>query len=392
LACPDQAGDSRVAKVYFATDRKAAPEEKLGFSKSRSTPPTLRFGRENVVLGRQHRLGKVDEAVKVQAGGEVVRSSSEETGEALERSDESIRRFVDTKIRTALRSSPPPRQGGKKQVLVFVHGYNTNFEYAIRKTAQLAGDLELVTCEGDARGVSIAYSWPAQGTLLSYFADEENAEWTQERLTPFLRSLARLCRQEDTELQLIAHSLGARALIRSLADLALMRRGPAESGELFDQVILLAPDIGRGLFEQYSERMLPLVGHLTIYVSGSDRALGISRFLHGGSGRLGLLEGSLRAALRFVGATGEDYETLGEAPTRLLGPKVDMIDVTGGLAGGLGHIYEDPEFINDLKELIYNSTPAGKGMRSNLVQKDSGRPLIGGAAGETLQYFQLRPN
>lgn len=392
LACPDQAGESRVANVYYATDRKADPDEKLGFSRGRSSPPTLRFGSEKVLLGGQHRIGKVDKAVKVKSSGGLLRSSAQELGAPLEKSDESIRRFVDTQIRSALRSAPPPRPGARKQVLVFIHGYNTTFEYALRKTGQLAGDLELVTCEGYARGVSIAYSWPAQGTLLSYFADEENAEWTQQRLAPFLRSLARVCRQENAELQLIAHSLGARALIRSLADLAVMRRGQAEGGELFDQVILLAPDIGRGLFEQYAERMLPLVGHLTIYVSGSDRALGLSRFLHGGSGRLGLLEGSLRAALRFVGSASDDLGSLGQNSERSLGPKVDMIDVTGGLAGGLGHIYEDPEFINDLKELIYNSTPAGTGARSNLIRKDGDRPLIRGAAGEKLEYFQLRRN
>ena len=44
--------------------------------------------------------------------------------------------------------------------------------------------------------------------LLSYLADEENAEWTQQRLVPFLQTPAVVCRQERAELQIVAHSMG----------------------------------------------------------------------------------------------------------------------------------------------------------------------------------------
>ncbi len=391
LACPAQR-EPRIAKVYFATDRRLLPEQEIGFGKRRSDPPTLRFGWEKVQLGPSHRLGKVDDAVQITPASELTEITASGPGGALEKSDAAIREFVRTRLSSAVRSSPPPRPGAKRQVLLFIHGYNTTFDYTIRKTAQLAADLELVSCDGDMRGVPIAYSWPAQGTVLSYFADEENAEWTEQRLTPFLQALARMCRQENAELQVIAHSLGARALVRALSDLAIMWKPGTERPELFDQVILLAPDIGMGIFEQHAERILPLIGHMTIYVSGSDRALGLSRFLHGGSGRLGFLEASVRAALRFVGSVGsggDDYDALNFSTDRALNPKVDMIDVTGGLAQGLGHIYEDPEFIYDLRELIYNSTPAGTGARSNLQRKEGDRPLIGGAAGESLRYFRL---
>ena len=40
------------------------------------------------------------------------------------------------------------KRTGRTKVLVFVHGFNNTFEYGIMKTAQLAGDLGLVDCDG----------------------------------------------------------------------------------------------------------------------------------------------------------------------------------------------------------------------------------------------------
>ena len=266
------------------------------------------MGWESVALGPAHRLGKVDAAVAITPAHEQTESAEGPPVNALRRTDAEIEAFVATRLRGAIRSAPPPRAGAPRQVLVFIHGYNTTFDEAVRKTAQLAGDLELVNCAGEARGVAIAYSWPAQGTLLSYLADEENAEWTQQRLAPFLQALARVCRQERAELHLVAHSMGARALVRALADLS---NDGGVAGKLADHVILLAPDIGQGLFEQYVERFLPLVGHLTIYVSARDRALSLSSILHGGHRRLGLIESTVLAALKLTGLGRENHRELG---------------------------------------------------------------------------------
>ena len=295
LACPAGLAASRSASVFFATDRQQhGGGGKLKFGPERTDPPGLNMGWERVALGPAHRIGKVDSAVAITPAHSQMESAAGARVNALRRTDAEIGAFVNSKLRLAIRSTPPARAGAPRQVLVFIHGYNTTFDEAVRKTAQLAGDLELVGCAGAARGVAIAYSWPAQGTLLSYLADEENAEWTQQRLEPFLQALARVCRQEGAELNLVAHSMGARALVRALAELA---NACKTTGKLADHVILLAPDIGKGLFDQYVERFLPAVGHLTLYVSARDKALSLSSLLHGGHERLGLIESTLMAAL-----------------------------------------------------------------------------------------------
>ena len=302
LACPPELAGSRAAKVFYATDRRQEPDGgALRFGRERTDPPGLHMGWERVTLGPGHRLGKVDGAVAITPAHEQTESAEGAREDALRRTDAEIAAFVERRLRPAIRSAPPPRAGEPRQVLVFIHGYNTTFDWAVRKTAQLAGDLDLVTCAGEMRGVAIAYSWPAQGTLLSYLADEENAEWTQQRLAPFLQALSRACRQERAELNVIAHSMGTRALVRSLADLANACEQQHRREKLADQVILLAPDIGKGLFDQYVERFLPLVGHLTIYVSARDRALGLSTLLHGGHRRVGLIESTVLAALEITG-------------------------------------------------------------------------------------------
>jgi esterase/lipase superfamily enzyme len=348
-------------------------------------PPGMHVGWEEVALGPQHVLGRMDAAVAITPRFEQTQSSVTANGNPLNRSDATVAAFAEGDLRRAIRASQPPRAGQPRQVLCFVHGYNNTFDDAVRKAAQLAGDLEMVDCDGNARGVAVAYSWPAQGTLLSYLADEENAEWSQQRFVPFLQSLARVCQQERAELHLVAHSMGSRLLIRSMADLANSGRTHP-----IGHVILLAPDMAKSLFDQYLQRMLPLVQHLTIYVSARDQALSFSRILHGGHDRLGLIESTLFTALSLTGLTGESHRELGPSPEAFASGKVDMIDVSKGIAGQFGHNYEDPGFIRDLRELIYNDTRAGTGGRANLEPRTAATDLFHSLSREKVKFFQLK--
>ncbi len=392
LACPGPQPDTRTAKVFFATDRRQEPTgAALRFSGGRTDPPGLHMGWERVTLGPAHRLGRVDAAIAATSAHAQSDSAEGARQNALRRTDAEIAAFVETQLRPAIRSAPSPKPGHPRQVLVFIHGYNTTFDFAVRKTAQLAGDLGLVRCDGEMRGVCIAYSWPATGSLLSYLADEENCEWTQQRLAPFLQSLARVCRQEGAELHLVAHSMGARALVRSLADLANACEPQHRRERLADQVILLAPDIGQGLFAQYVERFLPMVGHLTIYVSAKDRALSLSSLLHGGHERLGLIESTVLAALEITGLRRGDHRLSGYvAEQGGTDGKINMIDVTGFAAGQFGHSYEAREFIADLRELCLHKTPAGHGARDNLQPREIVPGFFRSMTGKRIRYFVLK--
>jgi len=157
--------------------------------------------------------------------------------------------------------------------------------------------------------------------------------------------------------------------------------------------VLLAPDLEKDIFDQYAERILPLIGHLTLYVSAKDRALSFSSVLHGGHYRLGFIESSLLAALNLTGLTRltpDGHRELGYFPEGGGPARVDMIDVSSGLAASLGHSYEDPEFVTDLRELLVQGTPAGFGARSNLEYHELKPGIFENAKGEKLRYFRLK--
>src|SRR5581483_4228092 len=98
-----------------------------------------------------------------------------------------------------------------RQALVFIHGYNVTFNDAVRRTAQIAYDLAFDV-------TPILYSWPSQGKLHGYPADENTIEWTVPQLTVFLTELAQAA--GATTIHLVAHSMGNRALVKALERLA----------------------------------------------------------------------------------------------------------------------------------------------------------------------------
>ncbi|MDF1657332.1 MAG: alpha/beta hydrolase [Verrucomicrobiales bacterium] len=187
----------------------------------------------------------------------------------------------------------------KNEALLFIHGFNVAFDDAVRRTGQIAFDL-------DFAGVAMTYSWPSQASLTAYTIDEANAEWSIPHLTQFLMDL-----QENTEIDkihVIAHSMGTRVLSYALAN---------AKDEGFDldlhNVILAAPDIDADIFK---DQILPKLGvatdKLTMYASSDDTALKLSQSIHGNS-RLGLSGASLLVmnGMDTVNASGIDTSMLG---------------------------------------------------------------------------------
>lgn len=164
----------------------------------------------------------------------------------------------------------------RREILVYIHGFNTDFGRSMRRTAQLAHDL-------DYGGVAMAFTWPSAGNVVSYLADLNNADWAAAHLAETLRLLAR--DSGAARINLIAHSMGSRVLIQALGELA---RGRAVSDSpLFGEVIFAAPDVDTEIFAAAVPRLRPLARRFTLYVSSSDIALATSRRLAGGHPRAG---------------------------------------------------------------------------------------------------------
>ena len=163
----------------------------------------------------------------------------------------------------------------KKEVFLFVHGFNNSFPAALTKAAELSY----------ATGCPvILYSWPSAGKVSRYLTDEGNNEWSQEHYNQLMEHLLHLQASAGISFNLVAHSLGNRLFARS---------GPLIGGKgLFSDLYLVYPDIDAQTFVHYLARCIPPSGpaagvRCRLLISRKDKALAFSERMFGGYTRLG---------------------------------------------------------------------------------------------------------
>jgi len=215
----------------------------------------------------------------------------------------------------------------RSEVFVFVHGYNVTFEDAARRTAQIAHDVQFA-------GAPIFFSWPSQGGLLRYTVDETNVAWAVPHLKQFLLDVVQHSGADSVNL--IAHSMGNRAMTEALCDLqAQFREGPA----LFHQVVLAAPDIDAEIFERdLAPALVKSAQRVTLYASSNDQALIASKKFHG-------------------------YARAGDSGDGLVViPGIETVDVSALDTSLLGHSYygSSNPVLSDIRQLIHDSLPAAQ--------------------------------
>ena len=157
-----------------------------------------------------------------------------------------------------------------REAFVYIHGFNTSFDEAILRAAQMAYDISF-------SGVPIVYSWPSKGKVLKYWEDGRNSEWTVSHLESFLEQLA--TKESFDRIHIIAHSMGNRPMTQ-----ALMALGEKYSDKaLFEQVILAAPDIDAEVFaKDIAPNINQVAKNVTLYASSKDKALQVSRSINKG--------------------------------------------------------------------------------------------------------------
>lgn len=198
---------------------------------------------------------------------------------------------------------------------VFIHGFNVSFEDAARRTAQIHFDLKF-------QGAPVFFSWPSRNSVRHYFSDRNEIGFSQFVIKQFLLDVAE--RVDAKRIHVIAHSMGADATCRAIADLG-------DRGKIFDQIILAAPDIDREVFRlQLAPRLTQTSQRTTLYCSQNDFALQVSNKFNDGL-RAG---DSSRGVLTTAG--------------------VDTIDATQIDTDLLGHSYYGDclQILNDVRELI----------------------------------------
>lgn len=165
-------------------------------------------------------------------------------------------------------------ESDEKDSLLFIHGFNVEFNEAIMRTAQLGHDLNF-------KGGISSFSWPSIGKVSGYTTDCDSAKLSSRFLCDFLKILVN---DNTKKLHIIAHSMGNVVLTEALVQL---KKEGFLPNTIINQIILAAPDIDKDIFINQIMPSINGIARLTMYASDRDKALLISRKIRHDYNRLG---------------------------------------------------------------------------------------------------------
>jgi len=171
----------------------------------------------------------------------------------------------------------PP--GAPRDVLAYVHGFNTSFEAAVLDAARMADGIRF-------RGETLAFSWPSRAKLSEYSYDRESAMWSRDALEQVFAGL--MASPTTGRIHLVAHSIGTMLAMESLRQ--IYARQGAAAADRIGAVVFASPDIDLDGFTSSVERIGPLAAKIVVVTATNDRALAMSGFLAGGTTRVGAAE------------------------------------------------------------------------------------------------------
>jgi esterase/lipase superfamily enzyme len=303
---PSEIGEQDVVRVMFATNRAKSQRMDEHFGTARW--PTTSYGSAVVKIPPNHLDGKIERPLVIKLFNIKIYQGVEDTSRHLSIHEFELLSLNDWKER--LRTKPT--------ALLFIHGFNVSFDSALYQTAQIAYDLQ-------TPAMPVMFSWPSMGKVADYGYDSDSIDVGAPALVEVLKHMADA---GIAEVHVLAHSMGCRLLLKALQLLG--------SGEIrLGQVMLAAPDIDKGIFEAQAGHIVDRADGVTLYASSLDKALKLSKKLHG------------------------DFERAGDVPKRG-GPvsvkRVDTIDITaaGGDLIAHGTFAQAGSLLNDLNLLVRN--------------------------------------
>jgi esterase/lipase superfamily enzyme len=255
--------DWQVVPVYWGTDRAVQPNaQRLVFGSDRARK--LQLGMAEITVPKTHEVPNVERpwVVKIPYFDVTIYAEKEDAKKHF--TVKEIKALSREELLALVKARLKDSKIYKDQALVFVHGYNTSFDNALYRTAQIAYDL-------DFDGAPFLYSWPSGGAVASYTYDRESAQASE----PYLREFLQMVVKETgaKQVSVIAHSMGNQPVMDVLRDM----RNAAPEGVEISQVILAAPDVDADSFSNLAKAIQGLAKNVTLYVAGNDRALIVSR-------------------------------------------------------------------------------------------------------------------
>ncbi len=166
------------------------------------------------------------------------------------------------------------------KVLIFVHGYNTRFEEAVYRFAQIVHDSKVDVAP-------ILFTWPSGGNVADYVYDRDSAMYSRDAFETVLAAL--VANPNVGSISILAHSMGNYLTVETLRQMAIRDHGLPPK---IANVMLASPDIDVDVFRRQIAEIDagPRPAQFTLFVSRDDKALGISSFLARDTTRLGALD------------------------------------------------------------------------------------------------------
>jgi len=164
----------------------------------------------------------------------------------------------------------------RKEVFLYIHGYNNSFDDAAFGMAELWHFLGRI-------GVPMIYTWPAgYPGLFGYTYDRESSEFTIYHLREVLSLMSSF--PEVEKIHLIAHSRGTDVAVAALRELTIEARAagvdPKKRFKIHN-LVLAAPDLDVDVAVQRmgGDWLAESVHRWTIYTSKADKAIGYASTL-----------------------------------------------------------------------------------------------------------------
>jgi esterase/lipase superfamily enzyme len=333
---PDPAKTYDVVPVFYGTDRAVQPDpDRLQFSSERGHK--LQLGRAMITVPLIHKVPHIERPWVIEIPYFNVKVYEQKEDPAKHFTVQEISRLTEEQMLALVKEQLAKSKTFKDHAFVFVHGFNTTFDNALYRTAQIAYDLKF-------DGVPFLYSWPSGGGVASYTYDHGSVEQAEPTLTEFLNMVIQ--KSGAKSISLIAHSMGNELLLRVLQQI----KTKIPPGVVISQVILAAPDVDRDKFNIIAREITNFAKGVTLYAASNDRALGYSERFWGGVPRAG------------------DIPKSGP----LIIPGVDTIDVTAVSTDALGLNHsgyaENPALLSDVKALVeFGIRPPNKRLTSIVV-------------------------
>ena len=177
------------------------------------------------------------------------------------------------------------RDKNNRDILFFVHGYNTTTSGAIMRVAQFVED-------SGFEGIPVLFTWASAGSFTRYVYDLNSALVARGQL---IDAAALVSKSIATDYHVFAHSMGGLLTMEAIVYAAQTGRFD-QTGRL-REVVLASPDIDLDLFRAQLRQIGTSFDKFHVLLSKDDYALRVSRLLAGDVPRVGASDAEALASL-----------------------------------------------------------------------------------------------